>query len=369
MGGFSWHHLQYLIGLSRLGHEVTFLEDYGLSDSCYDPVRNIMTADPSYGIAYLLRLLQPYGLDQNWCYLSEDGTSYGMSREHLTQLCRECDLYLNLSNVNWIPELEGCRRRILIDTDPVFTQIGAHGMCHRFEQHHLLFTFGENVHQPGCDMPTGGVCWQRTRQPVVLDLWPVEPGDRSAPFTTVASWSPFGDHIHEGRVYGMKNRELERFFSLPQISGEPMEMALAGTKPQQVQRRLLEGGWQILDGWGVTRDPWMYQNYLRASRAEFSVAKHGYVVSRCGWFSERSACYLASSRPVVVQNTGFSDWLEVGVGVIPFSTPEEALHGIQDINNRYELHCRVARDIAEEYFDARKVLSSLIERAMSSSGH
>src|SRR5215207_42108 len=112
LGGFSWHHLQYLIGLRRLGHEVIYLEDYGWPNSCYDPVRNNMTADPSYGINYLLSLLQPHGLDGHWCYLAEDGSAHGMPRERLAQLCHECDLYLNLSNINWIPELKQCQRRV-----------------------------------------------------------------------------------------------------------------------------------------------------------------------------------------------------------------------------------------------------------------
>src|SRR5262245_6775550 len=124
LGGHSWHHLQYLVGLQRLGHQVWFFEHYGWPDSCYDPVRNDMTSDPAYGLAYLAALLRPHELADRWCYLAEDGRAHGITREQLAQLCRECDLYLNLSNINWIPELEACRRRVLVDTDPVFTQIG-----------------------------------------------------------------------------------------------------------------------------------------------------------------------------------------------------------------------------------------------------
>ena len=362
LGGHSWHHLQYLIGLARMGHQVTFFENYGWPDSCYDPARNVMTSDPTYGIAYLEKLMRPYGIGERWCYLGEDGTAYGMSRNRLAELCSESDLYLNLSNINWIPEVEKCRRRVLVDTDPAFTQIGALGAGGPFDAYHALFTYGENVHQPGCDMPTAGERWHRTRQPVVLDLWPVDSGDRSAPFTTLATWSPIGDRIHEGRVYGMKNREFQPFFTLPRDTGEPMEMSL--NAPGEIRRQLREGGWNLVDPRKVTFDPWTYQQYLRASRAEFSVAKHGYVVTRCGWFSERSAAYMASGRPVLIQETGFSDWLETGSGVIPFSTPSEALDGIEDINSRYESHCQAARELAEEYFDARKVLTSLLETAL-----
>jgi hypothetical protein len=363
LGGHSWHHLQYLVGLQRLGHDVTFFEHYGWPSSCFDPASNIMTGDPSYGISYLLELLRPHGLEHGWCYLAEDGTAYGMPRERLAQHCRESDLYLNLSNINWIPEVEQCERRILLDTDPVFTQIGAHGLGGPYTRYHALFTYGENVHRPGCHMPTGGVRWLPTRQPVVLDLWPVEAGDPSGPFTTVMNWSPLGDRWYQGRLYGQKDRSFEPFFSLPHDTGERME--LAANLPPTVQARLIDNGWRLASPREVTRDPWVYQRYLRASRAEFSVAKHGYVVTRCGWFSERSAAYLASGRPVLVQNTGFPDWLKPGAGVITFETTDEARKGIEEINASYEFHCRAARPIAEEYFDARKVLSNLIERAMA----
>jgi hypothetical protein len=365
LGGFSWHHLQYLVGLQHLGHNVTFFEHYGWANSCYDPARNIMTSDPSYGIAHLRELLRPYGLDNDWCYLAEDGSAYGITRERLTELCRESDVYFNLSNINWIPELEQCRRRVLVDTDPVFTQIGAHGVGAPYSQYDLLFTYGENVHKPRCTMPTGGVQWIPTRQPVILELWPMEAANPVAPFTTVMNWSAFGDHQHNGKFYGQKDREFDGFFSLPKTSRQLME--IAARVPADVGKRLVDGGWRVVDPLEFSRDPFTYQRYIRSSRAEFSVAKHGYVVTRCGWFSERSAAYLASGRPVVLQNTGFSDWLETGSGVMAFNTPDEAVAGIEEINRRYDFHCRAAREIAREYFDACEVLPALIQHAMEGS--
>jgi len=363
LGGKTWHELQYLLGLQSLGHKVTYVEHYGWADSCYDPARNVMTGNPSYGIEYVKSLLRPYGLDNHWCYIAEDGRFHGMSRKRLAQLCRDCDIYINQSNVNWFPELEECRLRVLVDTDPVFTQIGAHGFGGLNSRYHCLFTYGENVHQSGSDMPTGGVRWLPTRPPVVLNQWRVEPGNRGAPFTTVMNWSPLGDLEHEGRVYGMKERGFEPFFSLPRERGQLMEIAVK--VPTPVRTRLIDGGWRLASPVEVTRDPWTYQHYLRASRAEFSVAKHGYVTTRCGWFSERSASYLASGRPTVIEDTGFTAWLPSGLGVIPFNAYGDAVAGIDDINTRYNLHCRTAREIAEEYFDSRKVLSSLIDRSMN----
>jgi hypothetical protein len=363
LGGFSWHHLQYLVGLERLGHEVSYFEDYGWPNSCFDPARNDTTADPSYGITYLVSMLQPYGLHDRWCYLAEDGTAHGMSRERLAQLCGECDVYLNLSGINWIPELTQCRCRVLVDTDPVFTQIGGHGLGGAFSRYHKLFTYGEKVHRPGCDMPTGGAHWLPTRQPVVLDLWPVEAGDLRAPFTTVVNWTAYGDREHEGQVYGQKDREFEPFFSLPRDTGEAMEIAV--NAPTSVRQRLTDGGWRLADPLQITRDPWTYQGYLLSSRAEFGVAKHGYVSTQCGWFSDRSSAYLATGCPVIVQDTGFSEFLPCGEGLLAYRTPEEAVAAIWRLrDDDYGAHCSAARAVAEEYFDARRVLNDLLERSL-----
>ena len=362
LGGHSWHHFQYLVGFLRLGHDVTFFEDYGWPNSCYDPERSDMTADPSYGIAYLKKLFESHGLGDRWCYIAENGSVHGMPREHLAQACRESDVYLNLSNINWIPELEQCRRRVLVDTDPVFTQIGGFGIGGAFSRYQALFTYGENVHRPGCSMPTGGVRWLPTRQPVVLDLWPVETGFTSAPFTTVMNWSAYGDREHAGRVYGQKDREFEQFFCLPQETGESMEIAV--NAPPAVRARLLAGGWRLADPRAVTRDPWSYQRYLRSSRAEFCVAKHAYVTTRSGWFSDRSTAYLAMGRPVVVQDTGFSEIFACGAGVLPFRTPGEAVAALSQVTDSYDDHCRAARAFVETYFDASRVLTNLLEQSL-----
>jgi hypothetical protein len=369
LGGFSWHHLQYLVGFARLGHEVTYVEDYGWADSCYDPARGDMTSDPSFGIAYLLKLLRPHsslGLDKNWCYLAEDGAAFGLSRERIAKACRECDVFFNLSNINWIPEFELCPRRALVDTDPVFTQIGGHGMSESFAQYDALFTYGENAGKSNCSMPTAGARWQPTRQPVTVDLWPVTIGEPSTPFTTVMNWSAYGDREYEGRIYGQKDREFAPFFSLPNETGRLMEIAL--NAPGEIRERLAAGGWWIADPGEVTRDPWTYQDYLRFSRAEFSVAKHAYVSTRCGWFSDRSAGYLAMGRPVVVQDTGFSDFLPCGKGLLTFTSWAEAVAAIERLGEDYEGHCRAARAVAEEFFDARKVLPDLLERSFSKAG-
>jgi hypothetical protein len=361
VGGHTWHHLQYLVGLKRLGHDVTFVEDFGWPEACYDAAAGTMTDDPSFGISYLLPILRKFGLAEDWCYLARDGKAHGMKRDQLAQRCRESDLMLNLSNANWFDELSLCERRAMVDTDPVFTQIGALGPAGNIERHHVLLTYGENIHRANCTMPTAHRQWLPTRQPVVLDLWPVTEGDPTAPITTVMNWAPIEDYEHEP-TYGQKSREFRSFFDLPRDSGLKMEIAVGA--PGNVVRRLREGGWIFKDPTGVSRDPWTYQQYLASSRAEFCVAKHGYVVTRSGWFSDRSSAYLASGRPVAVQDTGFSDFLPTGRGLLSFTTPDEAKAALRRLDDDYDGHCRAARALIEEHFDARRVLADVLEKCL-----
>ena len=362
VGGHSWHHLQYLVGFRRLGHDVLFFEHFGWPDSCYDPSREQMGPDPAYGLDYLEKLLHRHGMEGRWCYLAEDGRAYGITREELQTWCAECDVYFSLSNMNCIPETRLCRRRVLVDTDPVFTQIRAHGADRNFSNFHVRFTYGENVHRADCDMPTGGANWLPTRQPVVLDLWPVTYGDQEAPFTSVMNWSAYGEWSEAGRSYGQKDREFESYFSLPRQIDAPMELAVS--PPPQVRDRLLAGGWRLADPLQVSKTPASYQDYLRASRAEFCVAKHGYVSTSCGWFSDRTAGYLALGRPAVVQDTGFSRFLPSGQGLLPFRDRPEALRQLRRVGEDYQAHCNAARGIVQEFFDSSKVLNDLLSHCL-----
>jgi hypothetical protein len=321
-----------------------------------------MSSDPNYGLAYVQRVLEACDAKLRWTYLSEDGVAHGISREELSAYCRECDLYINLSGVNWIPELEQCRRRVLVDTDPVFTQIGAHGISGPFSWYDVLFTFGECVHSSLSSMPTAGARWHPTRQPIVLERWPVRPANRFAHFTTVVSWSAYGDHEYQGRWFGQKDREFEPFFTFPKELGLPMTIAVNG--PEDVKQRLAEGGWGVAEPKEITRDPWTYQQFITGSRAEFCVAKHGYVSTKCGWFSDRSSAYLAMGRPVILQDTGFSRVLPCGTGLLSFQTKADAAANLLGVNSAFEDHCRGARHIAETFFDARLVLSELLARSI-----
>jgi hypothetical protein len=363
VGGHTWHHLQYLAGLTRLGHEVVYFEEFGWANSCFDPSIDSMTASPNYGVRYVRDVFSRIGLQCRWTYLAEDGGCYGMTREELAECCRQSDLYLNLSNINWVPELESCRRRVLVDTDPAFTQIGAHGAGGGFSRYDVLLTYGENVGQIGSSMPTAGYRWFPTRQPIVLNFWLASLPSTTAPYSTIINWRAIPDQYFEGRPYGQKDREFAPFFDLPQRTGERMQIAISG--PPCVRRRLEHGGWGLAEPSIVTSDPWRYQDFIRASRGEFCVAKHGYVSTSCGWFSDRSCAYLASGRPVVVQDTGFSRNLPCGEGLIAFRSVEEAVEGLQAISAEPLRHSYTARRIAETYFDSRVVLNDLLEKSLS----
>ena len=257
---------------------------------------------------------------------------------------------------------------LLVDTDPVFTQVR-----HLTDpasratalQHTAFFSFGENIRSDAGRIPDDQLDWLPTRQPVVLDAWPVTPGPRNGKFTTVMQWDSYQPRAYDGVEYGMKSVSFRPYMDLPGSTGQALELALGSDAAPRQQ--LLAAGWSLRNPLEVTRDPSSYQHYIQQSKAEFSVAKHGYVVSHSGWFSERSACYMASGRPVLVQETGFSEWLESGAGVVAFSTPEEAIAGIDLINSDYENHSRRARELARASFDAGDVLASLIRRIFSGS--
>ena len=359
IGGMAWHHLQFVLGLARLGHDVFFLEDSDDYPSCYNPSTNAIGVDPSYGLAFASHAFDRIGLSEKWAYYDAHNRCWhGPAAGRIRHVCADADLLLNISGVN--PLRDRFRRipvRVLVDTDPVFMQVRhltdpvAREMAAR---HNAFFSFGENI-GGAASVPDDGFPWHPTRQPVVLDCWPVTPGPNYGKFTTVMQWESYPPAQYQGRRFGTKSLSFDPYRDLPKGTSAVFELAI-GAPPQDLAVR----GWGLRNPLQVTKDPWTYQSFIMRSKAEFSVAKHGYVVTRSGWFSERTACYLACGRPVLVQDTGFTDWLPVGQGVFAFSTPEEALEGVQEIETRYKFHCDSARAIAEAYFDSAKVLSRLL---------
>lgn len=285
LGGLAWHHLQYVMGLAHLGHDVYFVEDSDDYPSCYDPVRDVLDTDPTYGLQFATRAFEAVGLGDRWAYHDAHTSRWlGPCAGRILGICATADLLLNLSGVNslrpWLTEIPV---RALVDTDPVFTQIrhltdpASRNLA---LQHTAFLTFAENIGLNRSAIPKDGLPWQATRQPVVLDAWPVMPGRVQGKFTTVMQWDSYPAREYNGRRYGMKSDSLEPYIDLPERVGSIFELAVGSpTAPRDLLRCK---GWTVRDSREPTRDPWTYQRYIQQSKAEFSVAKHGYVVSRSG---------------------------------------------------------------------------------------
>jgi hypothetical protein len=257
------------------------------------------------------------------------------------------------------------RRRIFIDGDPGFTQFslanGAGELAATLARCEHLFTIGQRVGTSDCPIPTAGREWEKTVFPVVLSRWHAVEDDEPGHFTSILQWQSYKDVVYNGVKYGNKASEFPKFVDLPRSTKQSFLLALTGGRPQE----LVNYGWNVTAGWIASRTPRTYQDFIRSSRAEFGVAKHGYVQSRGGWFGDRSICYLASGKPVLVQDTGQADWLPTGEGLLTFRDRSEALNGIDKINADYDRHCRGARALAEEYFASDAVLSNLLDDAFS----
>jgi hypothetical protein len=375
LAGPTWHHLQYVLGLQALGHEVWYVEDSGDWPSCYDPQRQLVTADPAYGLAYTRRVFARAGVGERWAYFDAlDGADaprpgggrwHGPAADRIEAVCRSADVVVNVSGINPLrPWLQHAPVRVLVDTDPVFTQVDILTDTERrdFAQAHTaFFSFAECIGRPGCSVPDDGLPWQPTRQPVALDAWAPAPPRPEGRWSTVMLWDSYDVREWQGRRWGMKSQEMERVLAMPQRLGPRFELALGS--PTAPHDRLRELGWHVVDPIAVTSDPWVYQDYLRASKGEFGVAKHGYVASGSGWFSERSASYMALGRPVVVQDTGFSQVLPTGEGLFAFETLDQAVAAVEAVERDLARHGRAARALLEAHFDAAAVLASLLDRA------
>jgi hypothetical protein len=359
-GGVTWCSLMYLLGLRALGHEVFYVEDTG--ECIYDAEQNARTEDPTFGTRYIHKALAPFDLGDRWSFVNYDGSYHGASQEAVRAYCADADLFVNLSGGSWFWRDEYARvpRKVFIDTDPVFTQLalakGDAWYVDFFRRFDRLFTFGANLGTPASDVPTGDFTWHPTWQPVVTDLWQTDQAPAGDRFTTVMTWrtESFTD------VDGNKDRELAKFLDLPSRTRHRIELAING--PQDLLRA---HGWSTVDAMGVSRSLWDYRAFIQGSKAEFGVAKHAYVSRRSGWFSDRTACYLAAGRPALVQDTGWSAHVPAGTGLLRFSTMEEALDGLDQIAGDYGRHAAGARAVALECFDAPRVLRPFLETACS----
>ncbi|HUK81411.1 MAG TPA: glycosyltransferase family 1 protein [Verrucomicrobiae bacterium] len=367
LGGHVLAELNYLRGFQQLGFEVVFVEEARAEWSlCFDPIRRQMTTDPSAGLAALQRELKPLDLDHSWCFVDARGQWHGMTAAEFRGRCRRATLLLSRSNVTWLEEFRDCPVRVCVDTDPGFTQfrlpdqptpsIPGYASAYDFQHH---FSYGERIGKPDCPIPTLGFTWWPTRAPIALDLMPMRFTPAATRFTTVMSWGARAPIEYRGETYGQKDIEFLRVMELPARVGPIVEIALAGDHAPRAE--IEAAGWRLVDPVTVTATVDSYRDYLAQSRGEFSVAVNLEVKTRSGWFSDRTAAYLAAGKPVVVQDTGFSEFLPCGEGLFAFATLDEATTAIESIQGDYPRHCRTARRIAEEYFDARKVVGKLLE--------
>jgi hypothetical protein len=365
-GGLTWARLNWILGLRKLGFDVFFLEQIAAA-RCTDTEGRVTRFEDSENLRSFKDVTGEFGLEDSATLIYDGGEAiHGGTRVDLVSLAERADLLVNISGhlkLGWL--LDAFRCRAYIDDDPGFTQFWLAAGCLNdlVARHDFHFTFGENIGTAACAIPTGDIRWRPLRPFAVLEQWPMPSTPRLDRFTTVAAWrGPYGPVTHEGRAFGVKAHEFRKFMDLPSRSPQRFEIALDIEAADRKDRDALERhGWQLVDPATAAGNPRLFREYIQASGAECSVAKGIYVETHSGWFSDRTVCYLASGKPALVQDTGFSGRYPAEGGLVPFTTMEEAVAGARMIEENYEAHCREAHEIAEKYFDSDKVLAEFID--------
>lgn len=362
-GGLDWVVLQYVLGLRRLGHDVLLIEP--VADSDLRPAESPLEA--SENAAYFRRIVDSFDLQGAAALLLEGSRqTVGLPYDDLDTYARDADLVIDIAGgLSGTDLLASPTVSLYLDLDPGFTQLwhAVEGIDMRFEGHTHFATVGLSFDHAAGAIPRCGKDWITTAQPVVLDHWPyAERLERDA-WTTVANWRGYGSIQVNGTFFGQKAHSWRRFIDLPRRTEARFELALAidPGEPDDLAA-LAANGWRLVDPRTVTSSPEAYRRFIQGSRGELGVAKSGYVEGRCGWFSDRSACYLASGRPVIAQETGFSEALPVGAGLFAFDTTEDIEAALEEMAQDYASQRRAARSIAEEHFASDLVLQRLLRR-------
>jgi len=372
IAGVVWQHIHYVVGLQRLGHDVYYIEDSARLP--YNPETFEVNNEFDYAARLLNRLSREFGFKNRWAfcarYLPGNPTA-GLPLRRIRQLYRDADAILNICGAQeFNDDLLVSDRILYIESDPGVEQIkidkGVRATIDYLRRHRALFTFGENVGTTGFPVPTHGFKWLPTRQPVVTDLWKTQRAPpRAAVFTSVANWSTSGlkDITWRGDKYlWSKSREFLRFISAPKKSGETFELA-TNIEDEKTRAKFLRSGWRLHSPLQLSVDYWLYHDYIRRSKGEFTVAKDQYIRLNTGWFSDRSACYLAAGRPVIIQETGFTKIYGGKAGLLSFRSLSEIVDAVKIINADYAKHSRAARALARKFFEAENVLKSILDRA------
>lgn len=366
-GGMTWQVLHHLVALRSLGFDVWYVED---SDNWVRSPNGLAeTAYYEPNLAFLGKFMKLLGMEDRWIFRVPETSdlTYGHSVARLHSLYREADAVFNLCGSHYVlPHHGSIGCLVYVETDPVANQVGvADGYERTIDQlshHHYLFTYGENIGTPRFSIPIERFHWHTTRPPVWVGWWATQEPPSSPALTTIANLRHENDDkdvVWRGQLMRWsKYYELEKFIRLPAKSALPLELAL-GAVTDGDRSRLRGHGWQVRYSIDLS-DPMKYRKYVASSKGEFTVAKEQYVISQCGWFSDRSVCYLAAGRPVITQATGFQDVVPTGEGLFSFSTEEEALSAIGEVAGDYQRHSEAASKIAHEYFDAGKVLGDVL---------
>jgi hypothetical protein len=371
--GVAWQVLHYLEGLRRLGHDVVYVEDTG--NWPYDPERDTVTDEAAGAVMRLGRLMAGAGFAGRWAFVNaaREHEVWGMTHEDMAEAMQQAELLINLSGATVLKEAHlDVPVRIYLETDPVTPQLeiasGRQSTIDFLAAHTHHFSFGERLGAPGCEVPVERFTYLPTRQPVVIDWWPAPPEFPAPPpggtrFTTVSNWEQTHKDIEfRGETYTWsKSAEFLKLLDVPERAGVAIELALALDDAETIAL-LRRSGFGVRQALSLSREPDAYRDFITASGAEFSAAKDQNVRLRSGWFSDRTATYLATGRPAVVQDTGFDAALPVGEGLLAFRTADEAVEALQRVAADYERHSRAARALADEHFRAETVLAALLER-------
>lgn len=381
--GMAWMHIQIAVGLLRLGHDVYYFET--TSTWPYNPQLQTRVNNADYAIPYLKKIAEGFGFQDRWAYrcsFAENKEWFGLSKSRAEDLLATADFVFNISASTKFAE-EGLKvgRLVYYGTDPVYHEIkyaeGDEFVRALVNEHDDIITYGENIGNPDCLIPPLPRLKAKTRQPVLLDKWKGDDPSKKE-FTSIGNWKQEGRDLYfKGKLYSWsKHHEFLKFIDLPMKVDQTIEFATNLARPETFEHGegtavpafgiandyelLISNGWKLIDGPSFSTDPWKYNNYIKSSRGEFTFAKDQNIRLKSGWFSERSACYLAAGRPVITQDTGFGNILPTGEGLFAFNTMDEILAAFEKINGDYKKHNRAAIDISEEYFKAEKVLEKLL---------
>jgi hypothetical protein len=363
--GISLYYLHYILGLRDLGYRVHYVERQTGPLQAYDPSTDEMTNRPDYALRYLSALEGRYGLARSWSFIDLTGSCHGVGWRELRGVLDEADFLLTVADPTWFDELERCGRRLFVDGDPMFTQVAlVNGSTSRADapgHYDTLFSYGTRIGKDDCLVPSAGHRWLPTRPVVATARWEHRPPPRGAPIVALMHWAAGGDIVHQGRVFGHKGREFDRIVELP--SRRPGEYVLAAGGPGVPRQALARSGWRLVGPLSVTRGVEEYSRFITEARADLGIAKHAYVASRSGWFSDRATCFLASGRPVLHQDTGYTEWLSTDEGVLPFSDLDSLVEALERLDTDYTRHAHAARRIAEQHFEASLVIGEMLRAA------